>query len=108
MKHILFLMLVVGFLSGCQPDNPIPSYWNEDYTQYMEEFGYTYNETDMVILKNDIPIWSFPQNCFRLCVTSYIGPNGIHGDLLEDYNRNLKQSIEMYRQENLKILGLEE
>lgn len=101
------IILLVGVLAGCQPDNPIPSYWNADYAQYLEEFGYTYDETENVISKNDIPIWAFPKNCFRYCLTSYVGPNGLHSDLLEDYNGSLEQSIEMYKQENLQILGLE-
>jgi len=51
MKKIMSIILLVGVLAGCQPDNPIPSYWNEDYTQYLEEFGYTYEETENVISK---------------------------------------------------------
>jgi len=106
MTRILSILFLVGVLAGCQPDNPIPSYWNADYAQYMQEFGYTYDEIESVILKNDIPIWELPQSCLRFCATSYVGPNGLHRDLLENYNGSLELSIEMYRQENLQILGL--
>ena len=106
MRRILSLILLVGVLSGCQTDNPVPSYWNADYAQYMQKFGYKYVETDGIVSKNNTPIWSLPINCIR-CVTTYIGPNGLHDNLLIDYNKSLEQSIEMYRQENLQILGLE-
>lgn len=107
MKRVMSLILLVGILSGCQPENPIPSYWSADYAPYMQEFGYTYNENDNVISKNGVPIWALPINCFRFCITTYVGPNGLLVDLAEDYNQAIAQSIEMFRQENLQLLGLE-
>jgi len=108
MKRVISLILLVGTLSGCLPENPIPTHWNADYAQYMQEFGYTYNENDGVILKNGVTIWALPIHCIRYCVSSYVGPHGLQGDLAEDYNRAIEQSIKAYKQENLQILGLDE
>jgi len=106
MPRILLIVFLVGILSGCQTDTRIPSHWNSEYERYMREIGYTYNENDGFVSKNNIPIWLLPINCFR-CITTYIGPDGLYDDLLKDYNKSLERSIEMYRQEKMQILELE-
>ena len=105
MKKLLLISILI--LSGCkqeQPQTQRPVYWTEEYSSYMNEYGYSYSND--IISKNEIELWDLNSSCVRMCFTDYIGPKDIEQELISDYWSSYNKAKLQYVAKSLKDLGI--